>query len=275
MKPLLFLIGMTLCCATINAQPAYNVYALQCKKTAWNPAVSDIAVGAPAKDTLNGSIVFWFLKGNAGQKILIDAGILQDQPEKEYTRPDTLLARLDVKADDITDIIITHPHGDHIGGLELFKNATLWMQEEDYNYFVGRAWQKDGFSEGFNEQDVLKLVQKNLDKKLRLIKGDSLEILPGIRVFIGSKHTFQSQYVLINGSAGKTIIASDNIWFYPNLKLLLPIPKMTFDPVAYVTQMKRMKTLVSNQDLIIPGHDTEVFRKFPTVRPGIVQITTK
>ena len=78
--------------------------------------------------------------------------------------------------------------------------------------------------------------------------------------------------MLVNGTSGKTIIASDNIWFYANLKYLLPIPHYTFDPIAYVNQMKRMKTLVSDIKLIIPGHDAAVFTNFPKITEGVVKI---
>lgn len=108
------------------------------------------------------------------------------------------------------------------------------MQADDFNYFAGTAWQPQGFKDRSGSMDVLKIVQKNLERKLTLVKGDSIEIIPGIRVFIGSKYTFEFQYVLVNGTSGNTIIASDNIWFYANLKYLLPIPHYTFDPVAYV-----------------------------------------
>jgi glyoxylase-like metal-dependent hydrolase (beta-lactamase superfamily II) len=44
------------------------------------------------------------------------------------------------------------------------------------------------------------------------------------------------------------------------------------DPKAYVEAMKRMKTLVTNPDLIIPGHDDQVFSKFPEISKWIVKI---
>ena len=128
-----------------------------------------------------------------------------------------------------------------------------------------------GFQKG-STNDVPKLLHKNLDKKLTLVNGDSIEILPGIRVFTGSKHTYESQFVLINGVSQKTIIASDNVWFYYNLEHLLPIPTFTFDPVAYVNSMKRMRLLVPNTKFIIPGHDKIVFSKFPKVSDGIAKI---
>ncbi len=115
-----------------------------------------------------------------------------------------------------------------MGGIHLFPNAMVWMQTDDYNYFVGAAWQPKGFTDGFDKKDVFKIVQKNIDGKLTLVRGDSIEIMPGIRVFIGSKHTYESQYVLVDGTSGKTIIASDNIWFYANLEYLLPITATNF-----------------------------------------------
>jgi len=88
-----------------------------------------------------------------------------------------------------------------------------------------------------------------LQGRLKLIKGDNIEIIPGIKVFIGSKHTFENQYLLVNSNSktNRILIASDAIWFYYNLNNLLPIPTYTFDPKAYVEAMKRMKTLVSCQ----------------------------
>jgi glyoxylase-like metal-dependent hydrolase (beta-lactamase superfamily II) len=221
--------------------------------------------------------MIWLLKGNNGKMVLVDAGFIDtaQHPADNYIRPDLVLQKINVKPEDITDIIITHPHIDHIDGIDLFPKAMLWMQKDDFDYFVGTAWQKNAFAEGFNKKDVFKLIQKNVDGHLTLIKGDNIEILPGIKVFIGSRHTFESQYVLVNGTSGKTIIASDNIWFYYNLQHLLPIPKYTFDPKGYVNAMKRMKTLVSNTDLIIPGHDGLVFSKFPKVAEGVVKIEIK
>ena len=253
-------------------QNVYEIYAIEFQKIDWRSPVSEIAVGSTSKDTVQGDMAIWLLKGNNGKTVLVDAGYINKDHPKDYISPDSVLGKLNIKPENITDIILTHPHWDHIGGINLFPNAMVWMQEEDYNYFVGTAWQNKGFKDGFDSLDVFKIVKKNLERKLTLVKGDSIEIIPGIRVFIGSKHTYQSQYVLAKGTSGNTIIASDNVWFYPNLTLLLPIPHYAFDPAAYVNQMKRMKTLVSDVNLIIPGHDATVFSKFPKVTDGVVKI---
>jgi len=248
----------------------YEVYAI--KFAAYNSyfPVSQIAINPPTKDSARPIFMIWLIKGNNGKNILVDAGFQRSSSAFtsgiiDYTRPDSALHRIELKPEDITDIIITHPHSDHIDGIDLFPSANLWMQRNDYSYFVGDSWKKEGDS-----LDVLKIVQANLKGKLHLIDGDSVELFPGIRVFIGSKHTYESQYVMVNTGKEKIIIASDNIWFYYNLNHMVSIP-LTLNTVAYIEQMKRMKRLV-NPAFIIPGHDEQIFKKFPEITPGVVQI---
>jgi glyoxylase-like metal-dependent hydrolase (beta-lactamase superfamily II) len=86
-------------------------------------------------------------KKGAGKNILVDAGFLKDIPQGKYfeivnyIRPDSALAKVALKPEDITDIILTHPHWDHIDGVGLFPKAHIWVQKDDYGYFVGAAWQ--------------------------------------------------------------------------------------------------------------------------------------
>lgn len=257
-----------------SAQPIqYEIYAIEFAYGEWKPYATDIAVGAQTNDSLEGNFVIWLLKGK-NKLILVDAGYTDttQYPTSNFTRPDVALRKLNISAKSITDIILTHPHFDHMGGIDLFPNAMIWIQQKDFDYFMGTAWQQNGMSKGFNKDDVCKLAEKNINSHLTLVQGDSIEIIPGIRVFTGSKHTYESQYVLVNGTSGKTIIASDNIWFYYNLNHLLAIPTFTFDPQAYINAMKRMKTLVNDARLIIPGHDATVFKKFPSVTNNVVKI---
>ncbi len=251
----------------------YEVFAIKIASGAKVP-ISAVAVGASTKDSVQICYMMWLLKGTNGKNILVDTGFTDTTGVPnlhQHIRPDLALQRINVHPGDITDIIITHPHRDHIDGIDLFPDAMVWMQKDDFDYFVGNAWQKGGFNTGFIKNDVIKIVQRNLDKKLTLVKGDDLEIIPGIKVFIGSKHTHESQFLLINTSTDKVIIASDNSWFYYNVVNQLPIP-MTFDSKGYTANLKRMREMVKDVDLIIPGHDVLVFSKFPQVAKDVVRI---
>ena len=254
----------------------YEVYAIEYAASAARVPLKRVAINATSADSTTFSYYIWLLKGDNGRRVLVDTGFLKDSSGSgmslaSYQQPDLALQRIHQNAGDITDVIITHPHYDHIGGLDLFKNATVWMQQRDFDYFVGGAWQRGANARGLDKRDVLRIVQLNLDGRLRLVNGDSLEILPGIRAFIGSKHTYESQHLLVNTSAERVLLASDDVWFYYNLQNLLSVP-LTFDEKAYIRQLRRMKTLVSNPDLIIPGHDALVLSKFPAVAKGVVRI---
>jgi hypothetical protein len=118
------------------------------------------------------------------------------------------------------------------------------------------------------------MVSLNIAGRLSLVDGDDQEILPGIKVFTGSRHTFNSQYVLVQTGGDRVIIASDNIWIYYNLEHLKssPYPDGTFDTTAYVKSMQRMKTQASSIKYILPGHDAAVFTRFAIFKPNIVRI---
>jgi glyoxylase-like metal-dependent hydrolase (beta-lactamase superfamily II) len=278
MKALTLLASLILFSAATfsQGQNVYEVYAIEYAKDSSRTPLSDVAIGAQSKDSVTFSYYVWYLKGDNGRRILVDTGFLDDSTRATesfsyYQRPDRALERINVNADDITDVIITHPHWDHIDGLDLFAKATVWMQKNDFAYFVGGAWQKGAPHVGLDKRDVLKIIRVNLDGRLRLVNGDSVEIIPGIRVFIGSKHTYESQHLLVNTKTDKVLLASDDSWFYYNLDHLLSVP-LTFDRRAYVAQLRRMKTLVGDSRLIIPGHDPLVLSKFKEVARGVVRI---
>lgn len=252
----------------------YQVYALK-YTDGQNISAKQMVAGANPKDSIRICYMFWLLRGENGRNILVDAGYIDSSKtvNKNYVRPDIVLNRINLNSSDITDIILTHPHYDHISGITLFPDAKVWMHKDDFDYFVGEAWQENGFSIGFQKNDVRNIIEINLQGRLKLVKGDNIEIIPGIKIFTGSKHTFENIYLLVNSNseAKKVVIASDAIWFYYNYEKMLPAT-LCIDPKAYVNAMKRMGTMVKDPDLIIPGHDELVFSKFPEVCEWVVKI---
>lgn len=277
MKKLIFFLAFIIECLSLSGQnmDTYQVYALNYTGNAYS-AANNWAVGANEHDSIQICAMVWLLKGGDGKNILVDAGYIDTMKTdfKDYIRPDSLLKKMNLNPSDISDVIITHPDNDHIGGISLFPDSKIWMQEEDFNYFVGMNWQSDSLKRFDNKPDVRRLIEINLQGRLKLINGDNIEIFPGIRVFTGSKHTFENQYLLVNSNSrdNKILIASDAIWVYYNLDNLVSIPWAVLDQAAYVEAMKRMKRLVTDPKLIIPGHDAAVFTRFPQITDRIVKI---
>jgi glyoxylase-like metal-dependent hydrolase (beta-lactamase superfamily II) len=277
----MILTAMILCTSTAWAQSSkghYDVYAIKYASISHLTPTSDWVDQAPKQDSVAMEFMIWLIRGQ-GRNILVDAGFLNDiENAKEfdvvnYKRPDSVIMNLGVKPEEVTDVMLTHPHWDHLDGLVLFPKARVWVQKTDYDYFVGGAWQKEGNHGGFAKRNVLMLAGVNVDGRLTLVDGDDKEIIPGIRVYTGSRHTFNSQYALVNTGTERIVLASDNIWVYYSLEHMKPAPSYgTFDPAGYVKAMARMKTLASQEKFIIPGHDARVFKTFPAVGDRAVKI---
>jgi len=84
-----------------------------------------------------------FLIRTAGRLVLVDAGLgTLEIPTFTGGRLLDELAKIDLTPDDITDVVFTHLHFDHVGwatqhGEVIFKNATYRCDEKDWAHFVG------------------------------------------------------------------------------------------------------------------------------------------
>jgi len=70
----------------------------------------------------------------SGRRILIDAGCdtMPGFEMQDYIGPVAALREHGISHEDITDLIITHAHHDHIEGAKHFSQATVYIQKEAY-----------------------------------------------------------------------------------------------------------------------------------------------
>lgn len=277
---------LVLCCAlaiqaapvTQNAAPGpvvYEAYAIRFGILPGFP-VSSLVAGADRTRKLDIPVMVWLLEGSDGRKVLVDSGFYRQQfldqwKPQSFRTPAAAVEAAGVKPDAITDIIISHAHWDHVDGADLFPKATIWIQRDEYTYYTGEAWHARNTHGGVFADDMLALLKINTDGRLRFVNGDDQAVLPGIRAYIGGKHTYASQYVTVNTDAGTVVFASDNIYLYENLEKHVPIAQ-TLDAASNLKAQDRIRTLASDPRLIVPGHEPLVFEKFPSVGDGIVRI---
>ena len=238
--------------------------------------VSGLISGADPARRLDIPVMVWLLKGSNGKRILIDSGFyrqkfLDQWKPQNFRSPADAVASAGVRPEEITDIIISHAHWDHVDGADLFPNSTVWIQREEYTYYTGDAWQARNTHGGIDEDDMLALLKINTQGRLKFVNGDDQEILPGIRCYTGGKHTWQSQYVGVQTAGGTAVFASDNVYLYENLDKHLPIAQ-TLDAASNLKAQDRIKTLASDSSLIVPGHDPAVFERYSKISDGVVRI---
>ena len=246
--------------------PEYSIQAIRYATIPQFPLASLIP-GAPADQRIDIAMVVWLIRGN-GRTILFDSGFhrarwIEQFRVSDFLRPDSALLEIGIAPQDVTDVIVSHAHWDHMGGIDLFPNATVWIQKEEYRYYTGEAWQTGGRRGGIDSLDLQALLRKNITDKLRLIDGDDIEILPGIRVYTGARHTFASQYVRVAG-AQPVVLASDNVYLYRNISQRQASATFTSaDRDGNLAALERMIQLAGGTSRIVPGHDPEQFRRYP------------
>lgn len=273
MAPIPALALLALLAGTAAAQqPQYEVYALEYGKFTGFPTRNLIA-GADSSRRSDLAFTIWLLKA-PGRTVLVDAGFYRQQfldswKPVEFRRPSEVLAASGVPAGSVTDIIVSHVHWDHVDGADLFPNARVWIQKEEYEHYVGPGG--EARADQIAPVNASMLAELRSDGRIHLVEGDDQEVIPGIRVYTGGRHTYASQYVGVNTRSGTVIIASDNMYLYENLERRIPIAA-TFDTASNLAAQDRMRRLAGRPELVIPGHDPLVFRRFPAVGSGLVRI---
>jgi glyoxylase-like metal-dependent hydrolase (beta-lactamase superfamily II) len=251
---------------------AYQVYAVRYGTLAGFP-VNGLVAGADSTRSMDIAMMVWLLKG-PGRVVLVDAGFyrqkfLDQWKPAAFTRASEALAPLGIAPGDVTDVIVTHVHWDHVDGLDLFPNARVWIQRAEYEYYVG----DDGRARhrAIDPDDAKMLAALKAAGRVTLVEGDGREILPGITAYTGGRHTYASQYLGVRTAAGTVVVASDNCYLYENLERHAPIAQ-ALDAASNLAALDRMARIASDPRLIVPGHDPAVFDRFPTPGNGIAKI---
>jgi glyoxylase-like metal-dependent hydrolase (beta-lactamase superfamily II) len=258
--------------AASPSAPTYDVYAVRYALLPFR--VSGLIAGADTSRRLDIAMMVWLVKGPGNRNVLVDAGFYRPDlvtrwKPKDFVTPATAVARAGVKPEEVTDVIISHIHWDHLDGVDLFPNARVWLQRDEFTHHLDSAGVvKDRAIDAADAKVLAGIARQG---RVRLVDGDAQEIIPGITVYTGGKHTFASQFVGVRTSAGTVVLASDNMYLYENLARHVPIAQ-TLDAASNLRAQERMVTLAADPRLIVPGHDPEVFARFPLKGDGVARI---
>lgn len=258
--------------AAIRQAPTYEVYAVRYATIAQFPA-SSLIKDAEAGRRIDLAMMVWLIRGG-GRTILVDAGFHRADFVDRYhpvgfVTPAEAIGRLGVKPEDVTDVIISHVHWDHLDGIDLFPKARVWIQREEFDHHLDSAGNVKNRAIDAGDAKLLASIAR--EGRVTLVDGDGQEIIPGITVYTGGKHTFASQYAAVKTAAGTVVVASDNVYLYENLARHVPIAQ-TLDSASNLRAQERMTTLASDPRLIVPGHDPAVFTHFPSPGNGVALI---
>jgi len=86
----------------------------------------------------------WAIRSKDGETTLVDTGtgptLAKERGFKGFVPPEQMVARLGIKPEQVTKVIITHMHFDHVGGMEnfpqLYPQAKFYVQKNEFDFWV-------------------------------------------------------------------------------------------------------------------------------------------
>ena len=135
--------------------------------------------------------IYLIIEGD--RQILVDAGCnsMCGWDMRHFLPPQIVMARDGLCPDRVTDIIVTHAHHDHIQGVSFFKNARIYIQEDEYN--LGKRYIPEG-------REVVTFK-------------DECEIIPGVTAKKMATHSAGSSIVVIDRKTKPLVISGDEVYY--------------------------------------------------------------
>ncbi|GAB5468038.1 MAG: N-acyl homoserine lactonase family protein [Rhodospirillales bacterium] len=259
----------------MSTAPNYDVYALLYAKSL-RPSRDYFLFPDPHDGPLPIFYYVWLIRGE-GRTILVDCGFSAERAvtrKRDFLRcPTEGLAALGVAASEIDTVVLTHLHYDHAGNIDLFPKAEFVVQDEEMRFATGRYMRYPPVRAPFEAEDVVSLVRRNYESRVRFVAGDQ-ELAPGIDLHLIGGHTYGLQAVSVSTKRGRVVLASDAAHFFENMTLENPFP-IVADIPRMMAGHETLQRLAPTSDHLIPGHDPKVMDLYPAIAadPMTVDLT--
>ncbi len=194
------------------------------------------------------------------RNILVDCGLgdkddarFKDRYKVGPYALDLELGRLGLKPEDITDVIATHFHFDHMGGLTKldeagklvprFPRAKVWAQKRNWEH----AWKP-------NEKDRASYLQDNFsiyqgDSQLEIVEGEE-EILPGISLRLTEGHTIGMQHPFVSDGTRSLLYCADIIPMSAHVRVAWVMGYDCF-PLTTMQEKKKILSEAAEKETVI------------------------
>lgn len=208
---------------------------------------------------------FWVLR-DGSRTVVVDTGFAPEVGARRgrtcLCPPLEALARLGVEPDTVSQVVLTHLHYDHTGNVAAFPNAELVVPRRELEFWTGPLAARRQFAVHVEPEDIALVDAAERAGRVRLVEGSEL-VGPGVAIACVGGHSPGQALVVVDGSRGRVVLASDVLHYYEELELDRP-----FDVVADLEEMyaayDTVRGLIETPGTaLVAGHDPAVLERFP------------
>ncbi len=217
------------------------------------------------------SCYLWVLRSKS-RTIVVDTGIGGDVARRRGNSllipPVEALRQFGVEPLEVSDVILTHLHFDHVGNVEAFPNATFTLPRRELEFWTGPLARRLHFQWTVEDEEIGLIADAHRRGRVRLIDGTE-EIFDGITAHCVGGHSPGQQITVVANPQGDVVLASDAIHFYEEMELDRP-----YIVAANLAEMYEAYDLLRHLAAkpgtsLLPGHDPLVMSRFPASRVAL------
>ena len=212
----------------------------------------------------------WAIVGPHGT-FVVDTGFdraMADKRGRTLLRPVVEgLQAMNIAADRVEHVIVTHLHYDHCGNHGIFPRARYHLQDVEMAYATGRCMCHPEIRIPFEADDVVAMVRKVFDGRVEFHDGTE-QIVPGVTVHRIGGHSKGLQSVRVKTRRGHVVLASDASHLYAHFMEGRVFP-ITYSVADTLEGYSTLRKLADSLDHIVPGHDPQVLARYPAAGPAL------
>lgn len=220
---------------------------------------------------------FWCIVDEKHGVILVDQSFTKQCLEEMRidfdlrAHPLELLKSINIRAEDVRHVILSHLHWDHYAGDDFFPNARYYVHQKEIEYVTGPLMQYRTYSQHYSFKAVEKLLHHLFTGRASLLQDDCESPLEGVTCLRTGGHTPGLMSVAVAMQSGTKVICSDVAPRYQNIAEMTPCG-IHHDVTEALHALEKLSQRAGCLENILPGHDPALTERYEETAPGVYHI---
>lgn len=208
---------------------------------------------------------FFWVARNATRTVVIDAGFSEAggaaRGRTQLSSTADALHSAQVDPAGVGQVVVTHAHYDHIGGLPAMPAAEVIMSRAELGFWTSPMAGRQQFAHSVEPGEIAYLAELQKAGRLTPVSG-TVPVAPGIEFVEVGGHTPGQAVVVVATAAGQVVLAADAVHYYEELERDRPFCVVSDVPAMYAAfdLIREMESDPGTR--VAAGHDPLVRERF-------------